>query len=46
MAHGPDYLGLKDVGPYMEPLYHNNGQIFEEPLSLYMNLRWEVVIYN
>ena len=29
MAHGPEYLGSKAVGPYMEPHFHNNGQIFE-----------------
>ena len=46
MAHGPDYLGLKAVGPYMEPLFHNNGQIFDELLSLHMNLRPEVAIYK
>ena len=46
IAHGPDYLGLKAVGPYMEPLFHNNGQIFDELLSLHMNLCQEVVIYK
>ena len=46
MAHGPEYLGLKAVGLYMEPLFHNNGQIFDELLSLHMNLRPKMVIYN
>ena len=27
MAHGPVYFGLKAVGPYIEPLFHDNGQI-------------------
>ena len=44
MAHGQDYLGFKAVGPYMEPLFHNNGQIFDELLSLRINLRPKVVI--
>ena len=46
MAHGPVYPGLKAVGPQMEPLYHNNGQICQELLSLHMNLPQELVIYN
>ena len=46
MAHGPDYLGLKVVGPYMEPLFHNNGHMYEEIPSLDMNLSQGLVIYN
>ena len=46
MAHEPVYFGSKTVGPYMEPLFHNNGQIFEELLSLHMNLCQEMVIYK
>ena len=46
MDHGPVYFGLKAVGPYMEPPFHNIGQIFDELLSLHMNLRPKVVIYN
>ena len=46
IIHGPEYLGLKAVGPYMEPHFHNNGQIFEELHSLHMNVCLEVVIYN
>ena len=44
MAHGPDYLGLKAAGSYMEPLFHNIGQIFDELMSLHVNLCWELVI--
>ena len=29
-----------------KPLFHNNGQIFEELLSLHVNLCQEVVIHN
>ena len=46
MAHGPEYLGLKAVGPSIQPLFHNNGQIFEELLLLHMNFCQEVVINN
>ena len=46
MANGPEYLGLKAVGPYMEPHFQNIGKIFEELLSLHMNLCQDVVIHN
>ena len=46
MGHGPVYFGLKAVGPYIEPLFQNNGPIFDELLSLHMNLRPKVVVYN
>ena len=46
MAHGPEYLGLETVGPHQEPFFHINGHIFEELLSLHMNLRQDVVVYN
>ena len=42
---GQVYFGSK-VGPQMEPIFHNNGLIFKELLSLHMNLHQEVVIYN
>ena len=29
LAPGPVYCGLKTVGPYMEPLFHINGQTFK-----------------
>ena len=45
MDYGSVYFGLKAVGPYMEPLFLN-AQIFEELLSLHMNLHQEGVIYN
>ena len=38
MAHGPEYIDLKAVGPHMEPHFYNNGRIFEELLSLRINL--------
>ena len=46
MTHGPFYFGFKAVGPYMEPLFHNNGHMYEEILSLDMNLSQGLVIYN
>ena len=45
-VHGPVYFGLKALGAYMEPLFHNNDQIYEELLSLHMNLHQEVLMYN
>ena len=44
MAHGPEYDGLKAAGPYMEPLFHDNVQIFQELPSLHMNLHQEVIM--
>ena len=38
LAHGPVYFGLKALGPHMKPLFHNNGQIFQEILPFHMNL--------
>ena len=35
MALGPEYLVLKAVGPYIEPIFHDGGKIFEELLSMY-----------
>ena len=46
MAFGPVYFGLKAVGPYIESIVNDNGQIFEELLSLHMKLVQEVVNYN
>ena len=46
MAHGPVYFGLKAVGPYTDPLFFYNGKIFEELLSLHMNLCQKVVVYD
>ena len=46
MPHGPVYFGLKAVGPYIEPLFNDKGQIFEELLSLPLNLHQGVVTYN
>ena len=43
-GQGPVNLALKAVGPYMEPLFHNNGHIFQELLSLHLNLRHKVVM--
>ena len=28
MAHDPVFFGLEAVGPYIEPLFHNDGHIF------------------
>ena len=39
-------LCAKAVGLYIEPLLHNSGPKFEEPFSIVMVLREEVVIDN